>query len=366
MPWHVAGDHWPGSVVHKTFVRIPTITVMIRRALVLILPLLALSLLLTSEASPSQLISDRIDLLGSFWILLQRKSVSGNTSCNAEVIPCSVSFKATLRTPARKALQDVLSKSARSDLKIGSIPKLWRNWEMQSVLWVWQGGASLADKVVATSVPVNGHTDCGTGDEAVIGAGAPSHITRESAHAPLVETLVLVILCRCGGWRSCFCAQRRWCLASSKVIVSRCWGQTGPDAADVFVSSVTADGLRQCITDTRSHGWKSLAGWNSVPRNPRHIQAYTEPEAKIVEWLKPPRFFTSSSYVHMLRDSILRGSYEKRMPALYEKGFSFSRWNALGCQEGELLLDRIEALCAQVQAWHVQLWCNSASRVDLW
>ena len=49
---------------------------------------------------------------------------------------------------------------------------------------------------------------------------------------------------------------------------------------------------------------------------------YKEPEEKIVQRLKPPRFFISSSFVHMLRDNILRGSYEKRMPALYEQGFS--------------------------------------------
>ena len=51
---------------------------------------------------------------------------------------------------------------------------------------------------------------------------------------------------------------------------------------------------------------------------------YKEPEEKIINWLKPPRFFTSSSFPHMLRDNILRGNYEKRAPALYEEGFSLS------------------------------------------
>jgi len=45
---------------------------------------------------------------------------------------------------------------------------------------------------------------------------------------------------------------------------------------------------------------------------------YKVPAERIIGWLKPPGYFTGGSFVHMARDNILRGSYEKRMPAMFE------------------------------------------------
>ena len=66
---------------------------------------------------------------------------------------------------------------------------------------------------------------------------------------------------------------------------------------------------------------------------------YKVPAERIIGWLKPPGYFTGGSFVHMARDNILRGSYEKRMPAMFEIVWTaiLPCRNALGGKKSQLI-----------------------------